>query len=199
MWVVLLTEFQSDLMGYSLRTPDVSYLGWVLQRRTFQSLIWKVRIFLLLLWEMIGKENWKSLDSWFGMHMVTSHCPHMGLASSSLQAVLFPLDWRPLDFCKDRGGGQVPSSMEWQRESKDPTASQTAFYPVFFYLAFPLLPLVPMLADTAYSCASREFCGTNCVDSQLFSLWAWDLALSILLNLVPSFQNLLILSHFLLY
>lgn len=56
-------EFQSDLMGCLWRTPNVSYFHDRLQRRTFQSLIWKVRILLPVLWGRNGKKGWMSLDS----------------------------------------------------------------------------------------------------------------------------------------
>lgn len=58
-------EFPSELMGCLLSTPNVSYLGQILQRRAFQSVIWKVRILLPVLWGLNGKEGWMSLDSRF--------------------------------------------------------------------------------------------------------------------------------------
>ena len=103
-------EFQSELMGCLLRTPNVSYLGQILQRRAFQSLIWKVRILLPVLWGMNGKEGWMSLGSRFRVHMVTPHSSlgmvvlsSSGPVSLSLGAILFSLECKPPDFCQDVG------------------------------------------------------------------------------------------------
>ena len=99
-------EFQSDLMGCLWRTPNASYSHESLQRRTFQSLIWKVRILLPMLWGRTGKKGWMSLDSRVSVLVVTPHSslgevvlPSMGPVSPSLGTMLFSLDCKPLDFC----------------------------------------------------------------------------------------------------
>ena len=66
-------EFQSDLMGCLWRTPNASYFHESLQRRTFQSLIWKVRVLLPMLWGRNGKKGWMSLDSRVSVLVVTPH------------------------------------------------------------------------------------------------------------------------------
>ena len=99
-------EFQSDLMGCLWRIPNVSYFLESLQRRNFQSLIWKVRILLPVLWGRKGKKDWMSLDSRVSVLVVTPHAfldevvlPSREPVSPSLGTILFSLDCKPPDFC----------------------------------------------------------------------------------------------------